>query len=49
MNYQHVHGINQLIPNYVTKSDYLPTRVVEGANNQTVHVVPHFSMIAPSV
>ena len=41
MNYQHVRG-NQLIPNYVTKSEYLPTRVAEGNNNQTMHVVLHF-------
>ncbi len=37
MSYQTYQGqtINQFIPNYVVKSDFLPTRVVEGNEGQT--------------
>lgn len=33
MSYQQ--GIKQYVPNYVVKSDFLPTRVSEGTNAQT--------------
>lgn len=40
MSYQQGQGINQFIPNYVVRSDYLPnTRVVEGNNTQTSQLV----------
>lgn len=29
MSYQQPQTLNSIIPNYVVKSDYLPTRVVE--------------------
>ena len=32
-------SISQYIPGYVVKSDYLPTRVVEGQNAQTSELV----------
>ena len=32
-------GINQFVPNYVIKSDYLPTRVIDGNNSQTAELV----------
>lgn len=32
-------SIQQFIPNYVVKSDYLPTRVVEGSNSQAAQLV----------
>lgn len=31
--------INSFIPTYVVKSDYLPTRVVDGNNTQTAQLV----------
>lgn len=31
--------INSFIPSYVVKSDYLPTRVVDGNNTQTAQLV----------
>ena len=31
--------IHQFVPNYVVKSDYLPTRVVEGNNSQAAQLV----------
>ena len=43
MSYQQGQNINQYIPNYVTRSDYLPnTRVVEGTNTQTSQLVCSF-------
>lgn len=40
MSYQQGQNINQFIPHYVVKSDYLPnTRVVEGNNSQTSQLV----------
>ena len=40
MSYQQVQNINQFIPHYVVKSDYLPnTRVVDGNNTQTAQLV----------
>jgi hypothetical protein len=41
MSYQTYQGqtINHFIPNYVVKSDYLPTRVVEGNQGQTAQWV----------
>ena len=35
-------GITQFVPNYVTKSDYLPTRIIDGNNSQTSELVPPF-------
>lgn len=32
-------SINAFIPNYVVKSDYLPTRVIEGNSTQTTQLV----------
>lgn len=32
-------SIQQFVPNYVVKSDYLPTRVVEGSNSQAAQLV----------
>lgn len=32
-------SINHYIPNYVVKSDFLPTRVVEGQTAQTSELV----------
>lgn len=32
-------NLNQYVPNYVVKSDFLPTRVVEGSNSQTADLV----------
>lgn len=37
--YQQGPTINQFIPNYIVKSDYLPTRVVEGNQGQTSQLV----------
>ena len=39
MSYQQGQNINQYIPHYVAKSDYLPTRVVDGNNSQTSQLV----------
>ena len=47
MSYQQ--GINQYIPNYVVKSDFLPTRVVEGNNQQTSELVHSILTIAPKI
>ena len=49
MAYQQVHGINQFIPNYVAKSDYLPTRVVDGSNTQTSTLVLVLLILAPPI
>lgn len=38
MSYQ-TQTINSFIPNYVVKSDYLPTRVVDGNTAQTAQLV----------
>ena len=38
MSYQ-AQTIQQFIPNYVVKSDYLPTRVVDGNTSQTSQLV----------
>ena len=47
MSYQQGQNINQYIPNYVTRSDYLPTtRVVEGTNTQTSQLV--CSILSPA-
>ena len=38
MSFQHQgihHTINEYVPTYVVKSDYLPTRVQDGNTNQT--------------
>ena len=35
----HGQTINAFIPNYVVKSDYLPTRVVDGNAAQTAQLV----------
>lgn len=35
MSYQAHQTVNQFVPNYVVKSDYLPTRVVDGNQSQT--------------
>lgn len=35
----HGQTINAFIPNYVVKSDYLPTRVVDGNSAQTAQLV----------
>lgn len=40
--YQQQQTINQFIPNYVVKSDYLPTRVVDGNSAQTAQLVHLF-------
>lgn len=40
MSYQ---TINQFIPNYVVKSDYLPTRVVDGNTAQTAQLVNFYA------
>ena len=42
MSYQQSLSINQFIPGYVVKSDYLPTRVVEGNQTQTSELVISF-------
>jgi hypothetical protein len=42
MSYQTYHqgqSIQQFIPNYVVRSDFLPTRVVEGNQGQTAQWV----------
>jgi len=39
MSYQIGQTVNQYIPNYVLKSDYLPTRVVDGNTAQTSQLV----------
>ena len=31
--------VNQFVPNYVVKSDYLPTRVIDGNESQTNQLV----------
>ena len=49
MAYQQVHGINEFIPNYVAKSDYLPTRVVDGSNTQTSTLVFSLLILASTI
>ena len=39
MSSQHHQTVNQYIPGYIVKSDYLPTRVIEGQNSQTSELV----------
>jgi hypothetical protein len=39
MSYQQHHTINEFIPNYTVKSDYLPTRVGDGNQTQTAEWV----------
>lgn len=39
MSYQAQQTINHYIPNYVVKSDYLPSRVVDGNQSQTNQLV----------
>ena len=36
---------SHFFPNYVVKSDYLPTRIVDGNNSQTAELVP-FSLFS---
>ncbi len=50
MSYQQTQSINQYIPNYVVKSDYLPnTRVVEGNTTQTSQLVITYIYLASSI
>ena len=42
MSYQQPQNINQIIPNYVVKSDYLPTRVVEANSTDHAQLVCFF-------
>jgi hypothetical protein len=51
MSYQTYQGqtIQQFIPNYVVKSDYLPTRVVDGNTAQTTQLVILKVMIVGSI
>jgi hypothetical protein len=42
MSYQQHHTINEFIPNYTVKSDYLPTRVGDGNQAQTAEWVLNF-------
>ena len=37
--------IQQFIPNYIVKSDYLPTKVVDGNTSQTAQLVIKVLMI----
>lgn len=41
MSYQSFQGqtVNTFVPNYVVKSDYLPTKVVDGNQSQTAQLV----------
>ena len=32
-------NLSQYVPGYVVKSDFLPTRVIEGSNSQTNELV----------
>lgn len=48
MSYQ-AQTINQFIPNYVVKSDYLPTRVVDGNTAQTSQLVIFTLIIASPI
>ena len=47
MSYQQ--GINQFIPNYIVKSDYLPSKVIEGNNPKTSELVTPIPILAPTV
>lgn len=47
MSYQQ--GINQFIPGYVVKSDFLPTRVVEGNTSQTAELVQLILILAQTI
>jgi hypothetical protein len=49
MSYQQSSSINQFIPGYVVKSDYLPTRVVEGSSSQTSELVLYADNLASSI
>jgi hypothetical protein len=42
-------SINTFIPNYVVKSDYLPTRVVEGNSAQTTQLVNVLIIVDSSI
>ena len=50
MSYQQNTSINQFIPNYVVRSDYLPnTKVVDGNTTQTSQLVIPYLCLASSI
>ena len=42
-------GINHFIPNYVVKSDFLPTQVHDGHNPQTEDLVIDYHNLAQEI